>query len=67
MARQALAALRRQSMIVSRAGAGSFIAEPRAAFLHTRRLNVDAGGHMAELVHSSLDPDQFTLHLTWGK
>ncbi len=38
-----------------------------AVFLHTTRVNRDETGRVVEIVISSLDPDCFSLHLTYGK
>jgi GntR family transcriptional regulator len=41
--------------------------EPGTVFLHTTRVNSDADGRVVEIVISYLDPQCFSLHLTYGK
>lgn len=42
-------------------------AEPGALFLYSSRRSFDEGGMLVELVNSYLNPDQFTLHVSFGK
>ena len=39
---------------------------PRDMFLHSIRIARDADGKFVERVVSSLDPDRFRLHMTFG-